>query len=349
MKRLALIGCGLIGEYHLNHLKQFNDIELVGFCDIIQERAETFAEKAGKGKAFTCFMDLYNETKPDMLFVCIPPYAHGDIEREAIKRGIHMFIEKPVTLDMELAKEISKKIKENNIISAVGFQCRYDNINVFARDYVNKNDIVTAYCTRVGGMVETPWFRDKKLSGGQLVEQSIHQIDMLRYLLGDAESVYSVARRGFITEREWPGYDVDDLSTSIITFKNGVSCTVMTGIYSLDGASWDSKIILGTRDSRLDFYLASKAVVYGLNEAEAAAEVKGVIKGDGTQRRNEGETGLACQSNVDIGMLCDRTFVDAVLTGDASKILSPYEDAVKTLAIVLSCNKSMDTGLPVKV
>ena len=48
-------------------------------------------------------------------------------------------------------------------------------------------------------------------------------------------------------------------------------------------------------------------------------------------------------------MACDRTFVEAVLTGDASRIRSPYADAVKSLAFTLACNESMDTGLPVRV
>jgi predicted dehydrogenase len=180
------------------------------------------------------------------------------------------------------------------------------------------------------------------------VEQSIHQIDMLRYLLGDAVSVYSVARSGIVTE-DWPGYNVDDLSTSVITFASGVSCTFMTGLYSLEGASWDSKITVGTRVSRMDYFLGSRAVVYGEDEADIAPEKAGVIKGDGTQAKSDSEVGRVCQSNVDIGMLCDRAFVDAVITGDASRIRSPYQDAAKSLAVTLACNKSMETGLPVKV
>ncbi len=51
----------------------------------------------------------------------------------------------------------------------------------------------------------------------------------------------------------------------------------------------------------------------------------------------------------DAGLLCDRAFIDAVITGDASKIRSPYEDAVKSLEFTLACNRSMETGLPVKI
>ena len=104
MNRVAIIGCGLIGDYHLHQLLTFEDIEIVGFCDIIYERAEAFVKLSGRGAAFANFIEMYDQIKPDMVFICVPPYCHGDIEFETIKRGIHMFVEKPVSLDLELAK-----------------------------------------------------------------------------------------------------------------------------------------------------------------------------------------------------------------------------------------------------
>jgi hypothetical protein len=136
---------------------------------------------------------------------------------------------------------------------------------------------------------------------------------------------------------------------SIFNFKRGISGTMMTGAYSTNGASWDSKLTLGTRKSRLDYFLLSHVSMYGLTEGDLAAEIAGVVKGDGMQKRNENETGIKVSSNVDAGTMCDRTFVDAVISGDSSKIRSPYGDAYKTLAAVLACNESMATGLPVKV
>ena len=70
-KRLALIGCGGIGQYHLSHFLQFKDIvDLVGWCDLIPERAEDFKKKAGCGEAYTDYKKMLDETKPDMVFSC---------------------------------------------------------------------------------------------------------------------------------------------------------------------------------------------------------------------------------------------------------------------------------------
>jgi len=354
MKKLAIIGCGGIGGYHLDHFLKFKDLdfELVGFCDIIPERAENFAKIAGKGKAYSDFRKMYDETKPDFVFIGIPPYTHGEIEFETIERGIHLFVEKPVSLDLGMAKEIRDKIAAKNLIAASGFQCRYDNINEPTLDYIKNNEIVVMQGSRVGGVPEVDWWRKKELSGGQLAEQTVHQMDLLRYLLGDIDTVYSVPTRGFIKDAEWPGYDTDDISTTIITFASGITGTMMTGCYSLDGASWDSKMTFGTRDSRLDYILCSHVSIFGVDAQDKAEAIAGVVKGDGMQLRNENEVGIRHNSSVDFGTICDRTFIEAVISGDAAKISairSPYSDAVKSLALVLACNESMATGQPVRI
>ena len=85
----------------------------------------------------------------------------------------------------------------------------------------------------------------------------------------------------------------------------------------------------------------------GLLETNSIA--RGVIAGDAMQYKKDNENGLVIKSDVDFGTLCDRTFVDAVLTGDPSKIRSPYQDAIKSVLTTLAANRSMETGLPVEV
>lgn len=347
MFKLGLIGCGGIGAYHLDHFMQMDDVEMVAFCDIIPERAQAFAEKAGSGQAFANVKDMYAAVQPDAVFIGIPPYAHGEVEFETIKHGIPFFVEKPLAMDMALAEEIATAAEAKGLITAVGFQCRYDNINEAAMRFIRDNEVVVVDASRVGGIPDAPWWNKRELSGGQLVEQTIHQVDILRYLLGEVKSVYAVNARGFVKDAESPGYDTDDLSLSIFQFESGVTCYLMTGCYSLDGASWDSKMTFGTRASRMDYRLCADVTVYGVAEQDKAKAVGGVIAGDGTQRRNEAEVGQRTRSEVDFGMICDRTFIEAVQKGDGSAIRSPYREGMKSVALTLACNKSMDTGLPV--
>jgi predicted dehydrogenase len=115
-------------EYHLGHLTQFKDIvELAGFCDLVLEKAERFTQIAGGGHAYTDYKRMYDEIRPDIVFICVPPTQHGEIEFETIRRGIHFFVEKPVALDLELARSIRDAAEKKGIITASGFQCRYSN------------------------------------------------------------------------------------------------------------------------------------------------------------------------------------------------------------------------------
>jgi len=351
MKKFAIIGCGGIGDYHLSHLISYKDIDLVGFCDLILSRAEDFAQRAGTGRAFTDYREMYDSTKPDAVFICVPPGVRGVIEFEAIARGIHLFIEKPMALDLPLARRIGGAIAAKGLISAVGFQCRYDDdINLPAKEYIAGHPIMMIQGSRVGGIHTPDWWRIKSQSGGQLAEQTVHQMDMMRYLLGmEPVEVFSMSRRGTISNEEWPGFHSDDLSATVIRFADGTVATMSTGCYSENGSSWDTKMTFGAKSSRMEYKLCRKTAIFGLRPEDMAAEAQGTIRGDGTQRRNENELGILYNSEGDYGDMCDRTFVDAVISGNPSKIRSSYADALKTLAFVLACNESMESGLPVKV
>lgn len=347
MKKLALIGCGGIGSYHLSHFVQFKDIiELAGFCDLIPERAEDFVKKAGSGKAYTNYIEMYDDVKPDMVFICIPPYCHGEIEFETIRRGIPFFVEKPLALDLDLARKIRDAAEAKNLITASGFQCRYSNLVAPNKEFCEKNQVVFVDCTRIGGVPDAPWWKVKELSGGQIVEQTIHQFDIVRYMIGDPVEVCTYAVRGYVNEVE--GYDTDDCSVTIVKFANGAIGTFSTGDYALTGDSFDSKIIFSTRDKRAELKILNTFDVYG-DKPVAAEETRDgfVVKGDGALGA-AGEKVSYVQDG-DAGILCDRTFIEAVISGDGSKIRSSYREAFKSVAFTMACNESMATGRAVKV
>lgn len=348
MKKLAMIGCGGIGRYHLEHFVEYTDIELAGFCDIILERAEDFAEKAKKGKesAFSDYREMFETVKPDMLFICIPPDQHGDIEFEAIKRSIPFFVEKPLALDLDLAERICKAAEEKGLITASGFQCRYSNIVEPTREFLKRHQTPFVDCCRMGSIPSAPWWIKKDKSGGQIVEQTIHQFDIIRYMLGEPEEVFTMATRGFVKGVE--GYDTDDLTSTVVRFKSGTLATISTGCYAETGACYDGKIIFSAANARLEHYIIHKINIFGETEEEALPDSGLVVKGDGSMKADS--TGaITVNDDQTAGIRCDRTFVDAVLSGDASKIKSPYRDALRSVAFTLACNESIVQGKPVKV
>lgn len=348
MKKLAIIGCGGIGTYHLGHFLGFRDIvELVGFCDLIPERAQSFVEKAGCGKAFTDYKQMYDEVKPDMVFICIPPYCHGEIEFETIKRGIPFFVEKPLALDLDLARRIRDAAEAKNLITASGFQCRYAQVVQPTIDFCKNNEVVYVNCTRMGGVPDQFWWKDKNLSGGQMVEQTIHQFDIIRYVFDEPVEVCTYGTRGFV--KEIPDYNTDDCSVTIVKFKNGAIGTIATGDYALSGDCYDSKVIFSTREKRGEHKILSSFEVFGEQAEEPKKDEGGfVIKGDGAVAQSNGKSILYKEAG-DAGVLCDRTFIEAVISGDGSKIRSPYRDALKSVAFTMACNESMATGKSVRI
>ena len=338
MKKLCIIGCGGIGTYHLGHFLDYKDIELAGFCDLVIEKAEAFVKRAGQGKAYADYRVMYDEVKPDMVFICVPPYCHGEIEFETIARGIPMFIEKPVALNLDLAYKIRDAIEQAHLITAVGFQCRYADIVDNTRAFVESHEVPFVECVRMGGVPMVEWWRDKSRSGGQIVEQTIHNYDMVRYMMGEPAEVFTLGARGFVKGIE--NYDTDDLSTTVVRFKNGALGSLSTGCYAETGEAFDSKIIFSAPNARLEHYILDKVRIFGAKAEDADNGL--IFKGDGTMAA--ADEGLVIKAKNDAGVLCDRTFVDAVLTGDGSKIRSPYADAVRTLEFVLACNESMATG-----
>jgi predicted dehydrogenase len=103
----------------------FKDVEFVGFMDLIPERAKDKRDRAGQGAVYESYTEMLDKSTPDALYVGVTPAEHGEIEYEAIKRKIHMLIEKPMAIDNNMAEDICKKAADAKIIAAVAFQDRY--------------------------------------------------------------------------------------------------------------------------------------------------------------------------------------------------------------------------------
>ena len=122
---------------------------------------------------------------------------------ETIKRGIPMFVEKPVALDIELARKIRDEVEKAGLITAVGFQCRYSNIVKDTQEFVKRHTINFVNCFRMGGIPDTPWWKVKSLSGGQIVEQNIRRIDKNR-----------AKTRELICDQKWSDPSTYDLTVN---------------------------------------------------------------------------------------------------------------------------------------
>ncbi|MCL2299024.1 MAG: Gfo/Idh/MocA family oxidoreductase [Firmicutes bacterium] len=322
--RAAFVGTGGRSWTHIERLKDFEDVELVGFMDVIPERAREKQARAGQGKAYEGFIEMLEDAKPDVLYLCVPPAEHGYIEREAIARGIHLFIEKPIALSMALAEEICALAKAKGIVTCTGFQDRYLDFIPQAKKWLAGRKVGLVDGAWVGGLPGPPWYPKYATCGGQLLEQNIHIFDMLRFLLGEPASVYCAGGRGII-EKE--GYDLHDYSSAVITMQSGAVASIFSGCYRGGGApGFPNGMNIHCEDCTIRYYLRDRVTF-----------------------DSRGENVTYWKRGEDWQTVMARTFIDALKTGDTSAILSPYEDAMKTLRLCLACNESLETGKVVEL
>jgi predicted dehydrogenase len=199
----------------------------------------------------------------------------------------------------------------------------------------------------MGGIPGAPWWQVKSLSGGQAVEQTIYQFDIIRYVFGEPETVFSMNATGLIKNPP-EGYDTDDLSVTCVKFKSGALGTISTGCYVEKGEAYDSKVVFSSATSRAELKILGTLKIYGAQPEKVAEGDSFVIKGDGGVSQSS-DKALVYKQDGDAGVLCDRTFIEAVIQGKPEMVRSPYEDAMRSLAFTLACNKSMETGLPVNI
>jgi predicted dehydrogenase len=334
--KAVVVGCGGISGWHFGRVKNFEDVEYVGFYDIVKQRAENMAKQKPGSKAYDCYIEMYDDLCKaadkdgckKVLYVCVPPDQHGDIEFEAIKRGIHMMIDKPIATEIPITEKICDMAVQYNIIISVGFQDRYLDLADAMKPMLEGREIGLINGAWVGGIPGVYWWRRRSTSGGQVVEQNIHLYDMVRYLIGEPVKVYTAAGKGIVKpfQAGLPGYDVEDYSATTITFKNGTVANLFTGDYVQQGGGMKNGLTFYAKDATIDYQLRHKIV---FTDKDGTKEVKTAL---------------------DQGMALDRVFIDAVISGkaeDINKIRSPYADAIKSLKFTIATNTSIDTGKPV--
>jgi myo-inositol 2-dehydrogenase/D-chiro-inositol 1-dehydrogenase len=318
MIKLAFVGCGGIMQEHYKHLSAMDDVKMVGHCDIIKERAESGAERFG-GAAFTEFEAMYDKVKPHAVYVAVPPYAHCGMEEAAAERGLHLFIEKPIALHRETAKHIDAAIRKAKVIVSVGYCFRYYDTIETARHLLNGKAISLIRGSWNGGMPGVWWWRRMDKGGGQIVEQTTHMFDLMRYLCGDVAEVYAAASTGCMTKVE--NYDVHDSSAVTMRLKNGASATITSSCVCNHGGSITLEIIT----------------------PEATFTIAG-----GTVTVKEGGKTTEYHPRVNMYEEENKAFIEAVRADKRARIKSTYPDALKTFLVTCAANESIKSGLPVK-
>ena len=225
--RYALIGCGRISPNHIA-AAQANELEIVAMSDINESCMEDKALKFKLGddvRRYTDYIRLLEEEKPDLVAICTESGKHAAIALDCINRGVNCIIEKPIALSIKDADAIiSSAIKEHVKVCAC-HQNRFNRSVQIIREAIDMNRFGRLFY----GTAHIRWCRDHEYydraswrgtweqDGGALMNQCIHNIDLLRWMMGsDIEEVVGMTDR-----LNHPYIEAEDLGIALIKFKNG--------------------------------------------------------------------------------------------------------------------------------
>lgn len=227
--RIGILGTGGIAGEHIQSLLKQPAVKIVALCDRDLPKAQKVnaAQLNGAARCYADFATMLAEAPLDAMHACIPPGAHcGEVEQAAAK-GIHLFLEKPIALNMERAQSIASAIRKAGVKCQIGHHMRHFDpprrLKAMIQDgSAGKPLLMQGHW--FSRFLNGAWWRYPMMGGGQLIEQFIHVYDLARYFLGDAQTAMGFV--GNIGHSRFPEYRVDDNSVASIRFRNGAMASL---------------------------------------------------------------------------------------------------------------------------
>ena len=239
--KYALIGCGRISTNHVKAVIN-NKLEFVAVCDVVPEHMEEVLAKHNLQndtsiKRYTDYKKMIEENELELVGIATESGIHAEIALYCIEHGINVIIEKPMAMSMEDADKISRLSEEKGVkVSA----CHQNRFNVAVQEMrkavesgrfgkLSHGSIHVRWNRNEGYYTQAPWRGTWAQDGGALMNQCIHGIDLLRWMMGgEIEEVYGVTRQQFHHYLE-----AEDIGMAVVKFKNGAVATIegTTNVY----------------------------------------------------------------------------------------------------------------------
>ncbi|MEG0692723.1 MAG: Gfo/Idh/MocA family oxidoreductase [Oscillospiraceae bacterium] len=237
----ALIGCGRIST---NHIKAAinNNLNLIAVCDVVPENMESLLVKHDLQnndtiKRYTDYKAMIQENEIELIGIATESGIHAQIALYCIDNGIHVIIEKPMAMSIQDADEIIKRSAQKSVkVSA----CHQNRFNIAVQEM--RRALETGRFGKLShGSIHVRWNRNKEYytqapwrgtweqDGGALMNQCIHGIDLLRWMLGnEIDEVYGVTKQQFHNY-----FEAEDIGMAVVKFKNGAVATIegTTNVY----------------------------------------------------------------------------------------------------------------------
>ena len=224
--KYALIGCGRISPNHIEAAKN-NHLEFAALCDIDPAKMAEKAEKFGLGgvRQYVDYKEMLAAEKPELVAVATESGKHAQIAIDCIRAGCNVIIEKPIALSIQDADAVIAAAKKNGVVACANHQNRFNKSVQYIRKALESGRFGkllhgaahVRWNRGEGYYTQAPWRGTWAQDGGCLMNQCIHNIDLLRWMMGnEVEEVMA-----YTDQLEHPYLEAEDLGLAIVKFKNG--------------------------------------------------------------------------------------------------------------------------------
>jgi len=240
--KAAIIGCGNIFPMHAVSIQRTPNVELVAVCDTKPDRANAAAQEFAC-KTYTDYQDMLRTEQIDVVHLCLPHYLHAPIAIDCMQQDVSVLTEKPMAITLEDAKAMIDTAKQCGVTLGCIFQNRYNAGTLLVKEELTKGTlgkIKSAKCFVTWNRSDAYYSASdwkgtwEKEGGGLVIDQAIHTLDMLRYLVGE-DIAYIDA---FIANRGHASIEVEDTAEGVIVYQSGL----LTNFHAINYYSYDADV-----------------------------------------------------------------------------------------------------------
>ena len=330
---IGVIGCGAVAGFHAVSILAAENATLAGFADVRKESAEAFAKEYG-AHCFASVEELLASPAVDAVCICTPSGFHANAALAALEAGKHILVEKPLAVTVEDCDRVIALAKKKGLTAGVISQFRFTSSVQHLRSMLKEGrlgqlitgELLMKYYRSQEYYDSSSWRGTWALDGGSLMNQGIHGVDAMLYLLGPAESVC-----GYMDTKTHK-MEAEDTAVAAVKFKCGALVVIQSTTSAYKGAPRHISIV-GTKGSVvITEDTIEKCDVEGF-AFEPIAEINK-------------EKNLGHQSPMSIS--CDghkfqiRDFADAILTGREPAV--PLMESRRAVALIQGVYESARTG-----
>ncbi|ONK21037.1 oxidoreductase [Bacillus sp. VT-16-64] len=334
--RFAIVGCGHIAKKHAEGIKNTPGATLVAVCDTIPSNMEWYVQEC-QAVAYQDYDEMLKNPKIDVVNICTPSGSHAPLAIKAAEAKKHVIVEKPIALTIKDADAIVEACKKNKVKLSVLHPNRFRPAMMELKKMMDEGrfgklshaNATVRWNRNQQYYDQAPWRGTKSLDGGVLMNQAIHNLDLLLWLMGDIDEVYSMSATRLRK------IEAEDVSVGTVKFKNGALGVIeaATTIYpknfeeSLSIFGETASVKVGGRTANF----IEHWVMEGMPEEEVA-QLKHKI--------NENPYGIP-------GHQCIIEDMVQAVNDDREPIITG-EDGIRALRLVAGLYQSAEKRMPIK-